>query len=387
MNKFDITYFHGPFANYMDKPEIIADIAASGMTLVQLHYDTLTNKKALPLVSLYGMKALVQDPRVTAVYKNDDLAGAAAVVKAGWDICDEPKESKFPVLSAIVNAFRVYSPDKETVINLYPNYATPEQIGSPDYMSHLEAFANIVGPDLISYDHYHFRGRNVSEQCIADNLSERERLIQINAITPRKQGGGFFENIEDIRTVAKKYGMDPMLIVLLTEHGPYRNLTYSELLWEVNMSLAYGMRRISYFTYWEPKHDDYWRWDNAMCNTEGKKMQHYYDVQAINATISDIGNWLFDKNSMEVFHIGATELGTKEFEAYGNIHGIDGKDGVIGFFDDGSVYLVNRNFQEKNTFTLHTDKLVTIRKNGVFDNLEDLTITLDAGEAVLLKIV
>jgi len=36
MKQFDITYFHGPFAQYMDKPEIIADIAASGMTQVPL---------------------------------------------------------------------------------------------------------------------------------------------------------------------------------------------------------------------------------------------------------------------------------------------------------------------------------------------------------------
>ena len=56
------------------------------------------------------------------------------------------------------------------------------------------------------------------------------------------------------------------------------------------------MRRILYFTYWEPKHDDYGCWFNVKCNTEGKKMQHYYDVQAINATISDICNWLFEKN-------------------------------------------------------------------------------------------
>ena len=41
-----------------------------------------------------------------------------------------------------------------------------EFICNPDYMSHLEAFANIVGPDVLSYDHYHFRGCDVDENCI-----------------------------------------------------------------------------------------------------------------------------------------------------------------------------------------------------------------------------
>ena len=34
MKQFDITYFHGPFAEYVVREEVIADIAASGMTLM-----------------------------------------------------------------------------------------------------------------------------------------------------------------------------------------------------------------------------------------------------------------------------------------------------------------------------------------------------------------
>ena len=399
MKQFEITYFYGPFPEFIVKPETIADIAASGMTLVPLHYDAETNKKALPLLAHYGLKALISDSRIGAVYKNNDLAGADAMVKEvvddyacfdnilGWDVVDEPAADKFPVLAAIVNAFHKYSPDKETYINLFPNYATPEQLGNPDYMSHLEAFVNVVQPDQLSYDHYHFRGRDVDEKCIADHLDERSRLIHIDAIAPRAEGQGFFENIEDIRNVAQKYDLDPMLIVLLVEHGPYRNLTRGEIFWEANMCLAYGMRRISYFTYWTGPYDDFWRTANAMCGSDGTKLPHYYDVQAVNAAIADIGRWLFDKNCAEVFHLGTPEAGSKIFTPYGGITAVDGKDGVISFFDDGSVYLVNRNFQYENTFTIHTDQPVAIRKNGIFVDYDiNQPITLGAGEAVLLKI-
>ncbi len=396
MNNFEITYFHGPSAAYAVKEEVIADIAKSGMTLVPLHYGTETNKAALPILRKYGLKAIVSDPRIGAVYRADDLAAADEMAQQvtadyasydniiGWDIVDEPNAAKFPVLAAIVRAFRRYPPDMETTINLFPNYASPEQLGNPDYVSHLEAFVNIVDPHLLSYDHYHFLGRQNRNAILDETVDERERLIRLSAETTENRGG-FFENIEDFRSVALKYDIDPMLIVLLTEHGPYRNLTRGELYWEVNMCLAYGMKRISYFTYWEPAHDEHWQWTNAMCDTEGNKMPHYYDVQAINADIAPAGRHLFETTSEAVFHIGTPEKGTTAFTGYGPISAIDGENGVIGFFADGSVYLVNRDFIGENTFTVHSDKPLAKMEDGVFVDLPSATVTLGAGEAILLK--
>ncbi len=398
MQQFDITYFHGPFSDFVVREDVIADIAASGMTLVPLHYGTETNKKALPILRRFGLRAIVSDPRISRIYWEDDIAGADAMAKEvvadyaefdniiGWDIVDEPNAAKFPVLGAIVNAFRRYSPDKETVINLFPNYASPEQLGNPDYVSHLEAFVNIVRPHLLSYDHYHFLGRQNRNAILDLEVDERERLIRLAAETTENRGG-FFENIEDFRSVALKYDIDQMLIVLLTEHGPYRNLTIGELYWEVNMCLAYGMKRISYFTYWEPSHDDHWQWTNAMCDTEGNKMQHWYDVREINADIAPAGRRLFNTRSEAVFHIGTPELGAKKFESYGAVSAIDGENGVIGFFEDGSIYLVNRDFINDNTFTLHANKPLSVLSDDRFIPIDDcdITVELGAGEAVLLK--
>ncbi len=398
MKQFDITYFHGPFSSFAVNEAVIADIAASGMTMIPLNYSTEINKQALPILRRFGLRAIVSDPRIHAVYSADDLAGADAMAKAvvkdyeefdnviGWDIVDEPHASKFPVLSAIVNAFRRYSPDMETVINLFPNYATPAQLGNPDYVSHLEAFVNIVRPHLLSYDHYHFLGRQNRSEALNLDVDERERLIRLSAETVENRGG-FFQNIEDFRSIALKYEIDPMLIVLLTEHGPYRNLTVGEIFWEVNMCLAYGMKRISYFTYWEPIYDAHWQWANAMCDTEGNKMQHWYDVKAVNAAIAPAGRRLFNTKSEAVFHIGTPQDSAKRFEGYGAVSAIDGENGVIGFFEDGSIYLVNRDFAERNTFVLHTDQPLSILSGDRFIPMvgNSITVELGAGEAVLCK--
>ncbi|MBQ8186766.1 MAG: hypothetical protein IJ037_07830 [Clostridia bacterium] len=397
MKSFDITYFHGPFAQYIVKPEVIADIAASGMTLVPISGDLTLNRTVLKLLGQYGLRGEVHDSRIAGLYYADNIAAVDDTVRqifedyaefdnvAGWDITDEPNAAKFPILAAIVNAFRRYSPDRETVINLFPNYASPEQLGNPDYVTHLEEFVNVVRPHFISYDHYHFLGRENRRAVMESDVSERERLIRLSAETTVNRGG-FFDNIEDIRRVSLKYGLDAMLIVLLTEHGPYRNLTYGELLWEVNMSLAYGMKRISYFTYWEPSHDDHWQWTNAMCDTEGNRMQHWYDVQSINAAVKPAGEFLFNRTSMGVYHIGdAPEKNTSLFTSFGKIQKIDGERGVIGIFDDGSMYLVNRDFLAPRTFRIHADAPLTVMRNGIFTDLADCDITLAAGEAVLLK--
>ena len=187
MKTFDITYFHGPFHQYIVKPEVIADIAASGITLVPISCDTETNKTVLGLLRRYGLNAEVHDPRISKLYYENNIASADEVIRqivddyaefeniTGWDITDEPNAEKFPILAAIVNAFRRYSPDKETVINLFPNYASPKQLGNPDYVTHLEEFVNVVRPHFLSCDHYHFLGRENRRAVLDSTADERER--------------------------------------------------------------------------------------------------------------------------------------------------------------------------------------------------------------------
>lgn len=394
MKQFDITYFYGPESDHIVMDEVVAHIADAKITLAQLCYTPEINKIALKLMKKYGIRADVGDPRISRLYHENDLLHADEIVRKvvedyaafdnveGFDICDEPGSDRFEILEAIVSAFKKYAPDRETVINLFPNYATPEQLRDKDYSSHLERFVKVVNPHFISYDHYHFMGRPI-ETAVDNSTDERERMIRASAHTTIDRGG-FFQNIEEIRRVGLKNDLEQMLIVLLIEHGPYRNLTYAELMWEVNMCLAYGFHRISYFTYWTPPHDDFWRWTNAMCDRDGNRNQHWYDVQSINRRILPIGKLLFETKSSAVFHIGAPEAGAKRFDGYGKIHSIDGERAVIGFFENGLIYLVNRDYQNENTLKLSVDGKLQ-RFDGINFISCEKTLTLPAGEGVLLK--
>ena len=398
MRQFDITFFFGPGKDLILREDVIADMEDAGITLAQLCHSTEINKKALPLLARHGIRADVGDPRISALYKCRDFEHTDETVRQvvadyagfdnveGFDICDEPESDSFPILSAIVSAFRKYAPDKETVINLFPNYATPEALHDTDYHSHLTHFVEQVDPHFLSYDHYHFRGRKVPA-VNADPGSERARLIRECAVKSRDRAG-FFENIEQIRRLGLEKDLDQMLIVLLVAHGPYRDLTRAEILWEVNMCLAYGFRRLSYFTYGLPvvADNDYWMFDNAMCDTEGRKMPHYFDVQAINRAVTPIGQHIFRTKSAAVFHTDSKEPGTVPFTGYGPLRSVTGDSGVIGFFEDGTAYLVNRDYQNPSAFSLHADTPISRFENGSFvPGGCDLTVTLPAGGGILLK--
>lgn len=404
MKQFDITYYYGPSSEYViEHEECVADIAAAGITLCQLRGKTTeANRKAIPVFKKYGLRvSIYEEDRITQLIRSSDFEQIDEVIQEvvadyaefdnidSWDIFDEPSTDKFPILAAVSDALHKYDPEREVVINLFPNYATPEQLKDTDYVSHLNHFVETVRPDFLSYDHYHFMGRVRADKNTDANgaENERDRLIRLGA-EGKEDRDVFFENLEDVRRVGLENNLEQMLIVLLTEHGDYRNLTRAELLWEVNMCLVYGMHRISYFTYWLPYlNNDFWQRDNSMCDREGNKFEHYYDVQVINERIRPIGERIFATKSTAVFHIGKPEKGTKTFEGYGAVRTVAGESAVIGFFDNGDVYLVNRDFRNENTLTIDADKALSVYKDGVFSPVGDTyTVTLEAGEGVLLRI-
>jgi hypothetical protein len=270
------------------------------------------------------------------------------------------------------------------MINLFPTYASTEQLGTKTYQEHLDKFISTVKPSYLSYDHYHFQKN-----------------------TTRK---GFFENIEIIRDTAIANKIDPMLIILLTEHMSYADLTKYQIEWEVNMCLTYGMKRISYFTFWLCQSLLDQGWSDACMDTTGKIYPHYYDVQEINKWLLPLGTELFDKTSTAVFHTrskggGGFETGCEKYESYGDLGEVEADASVvIGFFDDGSFMITNRMYTDieasRNNFRFldvtsgleyfdpasaswkdaEADDVVTRNEDGV------LCHTFEPGEGMLFRV-
>ncbi len=350
MEKFEITYYYGPQGQDLCNEEYIKKIAECGFTSIPVEgYDPAINKTALGFVRKYGMtcsglsdyriqqaiemaRTGASDTELDAYLKPvvEDYKEYFDVIKAWW-LRDEPAADLFPALGAVQASLKRLDPDRDTMINLFPTYASNDQLGTSGYQEYLDKFIEIVKPSYMSYDHYHFR-----------NSGARK---------------GFFENLEIFRETSIENELDPMLIILLTEHLGYSDLTKEQIEWEVNMCLTYGMKRISYFTFWLCQSLLAQGWSNACMDANGNIYQHYYDVQEINKWLLPLGNELFDKNSTAVFHAGSSSLekGCEKYKSYGDLGQIKSSTGcVIGFFNDGSFMITNKayNGTEKSWNTI-----------------------------------
>lgn len=410
--KFPITFWHGLPKKFMfntgadGKAEVnfsrLDEMKEAGFTHingVNGYYSIAENQLLLSACEERGLKMMVYDQRTDKA--KSDPAQARKLIEAvvsdyasypalyAYYITDEPNSHDFPALSAIASIFRELDPHREAYINLFPNYASVEQLGNPTYREHVEQYLQTVLPSSLSYDHYHFLCTNEVKERF-DFSNDREARIYADAQN-KVDRGGFFDNIEVIRELSIKYNIPFMLIVLLVEHGPYRYLTEAEIRFEVFQSLAYGCGGVSYFTYFTPDYEPVWRFRNAMIDESGERTRHYYDVKKINAELSAVGRQLAGHKSEAVFHIGAESEGVKPFESYGEINCIKAERATVGFFEGGFMLIANKDFERDAAVNVKTSAHLSAfnKKENIWFELpqaDEYSFMLHAGDAELLRV-
>ncbi len=415
--QYPITYWFGVRKEFIYRAdgslatEEIDRIKDAGFTLMLAEFDEKTNKLVLDAAAERGLKVMVSDARIDKArcHPEQMREHLEAVVAAyaeypalfGYHIMDEPDAPWFDTLARIRQTLAELDPAHEAYINLFPNYASPAQLGNPTYEEHLAEYTAKVKPEIISYDHYHFlKGAKKETVCV----DEREQKIYDSTFGgvseyENADRAGFFTNIEQVRNESLRTGIPFMVIILVVEHGPYRNLTDGELRWEVWQSLAYGSARLSYFTYWTPgahntEGDDFWHWQNGMISQTGETLPHYHMIADINRELQAVGSILVEQQSLGVYHLG--EMPNEHYITYANgavgpIDSIEGDQLTVGVFTDGYVLIANRDYAVENEFTFAAKGTVSL-----YDALEDAYIALESedgvyrmslgeGDALLLK--
>lgn len=388
--------------------ERFEEMKAAGLNLIGTYdYGYETNCEVLALCERLGLRVTMSDHRIDRAVGDTehraellravvrDYAGYPAL--HGYHIVDEPNSGSFPALAQVRHILSNLDPVHESYINLFPNYASLEMLGNPTYYDHVRQYADQVKPSIISYDHYHFiKGEPMESQDIED-----ERESQIYEAAFRKvERPGFFDNIEDVRQVSSETGIPFMVIILVVEHGPYRNLCESELRWEVFQSLAYGSRRLSYFTYWTPgvdtdEGDDMWHWKNGMISKSGEQTEHYRMVANINRELQVMGDLLMGRENRAVFHIGQVPDTKVSYwnGSFGDIDSLEAENITAGFFDGGYILLANKDYEKAMpvSFTvtpgrraMYFDKIAGIWRP--FAEQETCRLTLAPGDGELIRV-
>lgn len=347
------------------------EVAACGFTVVPVPADTAeAGRAALELCAENDLSAIVLDPRIHRDLPKQEgwQQVVAAVVRDyaahpalfGYYLTDEPSLTHFDALAALVREFKAADPQHAAFINLFPNYASPDQLGTLDYSHHVRAYLQTVQPPFLSYDHY---------------------SLQESGDRP-----GYFANLEVIRAEALAAGVPFWNIILATPHFDYRDPSPADLRWQVNTTLAYGGKGLAYFTYWTPDVENF---RDGIIGLDGRPMPKYDVVARLNAELRGVGRHLLGLTSVAVHHWPtAPETATVQ-PMDGLVAGVDGGQYVLGEFRDGAglpwIYLANRDRARsaRVTLRLRTDKTEVhevARSTG-----ELRSVTLDQGAEAIRR--
>ena len=293
--------------------------------------DADTMAKALDIAKAAGLKLFIHIPEL-----KKDPEGTVKRFKdhpacAGYHLRDEPNAKDFAELASWVKRIRAVDDEHFCYINLFPNYATAEQLGNSSYQEHVDEFIRSVPVKVLSFDHY--------------------------PVTDKGLRPEWYENLEIISQAARKAGKPFWAFALAVAHGPYPIPSFAHLKLQVYSNLAYGAQGIQYFTYWTPKST---RWDfhDGPIAVNGRRTAVYERVKKVNKELQSRA-WVFAGASvLSTGHTGADiPRGTKPFQISAPFTDIDTDDynAVVSRLKNGDRnYLMIINCNLENVMMLHT---------------------------------
>jgi len=273
----------------------------------------------LDTVHKHGLRGMLHDGLLVPAVLDDparraQLDALIARVKThpamySYYLIDEPNASRFPEFGRLVAYLRERDPAHMAYLNLFPTYASNEQLGNKGdvataYKEHLQQFVDLVKPDLISYDHYHFTVNGDNQQ--------------------------YFLNLALIREAALKAGVPFLNIVQACSWDPSMRVPHTnEVRWLDNTSLAYGAQGISYYVYSHVNHV------GALATLDGQPTPLYYGLKTVNRDFAAIATELQPLTSLAAYHTGKVPNGAVGLPADAPVRvGADVPDApiLIGYF-------------------------------------------------------
>lgn len=252
-----------------------AEIAAANFTFV-IGLSGAKNppsaEEQLKLCEKHGLKVLVQ----IGGQPLDKLPDGPACW--GYSVLDEPNASQFPGLRQTVDALRLARPGKLAYINLFPNYASPAQLGTKDYDEHVARFMSEVRPDVLSMDHYPIFKPDADGR---DNYCRNLEVMRRDSLAGGIPFWNFFNTMP---------------------YGPHTDPTEAQLRWQIFTSLAYGAKGVMYFCYWTPRGEEFPK-GGAILTAEGRRTRHYEEAKRINGGLKNFGPTLMKLTSTSVHRV------------------------------------------------------------------------------------
>ena len=372
--------------------EQYALVKESGLNTIYGLYEeaagSLTNvKKGLQLAADNDLVYLARDSRVGALSEDTELLKekigelAAYSSYGGAFVTDEPGQSKFAGLVSGRKAFRQYYSKYLYYANLFPNYATVDQLSGTTgveitYEEYLRSYLETVQPQILSFDFYGMRSKGT------------------------EVSSGYYEQLYICSKLANEYKVPFWpFIQACTFSGGTRVPTRTDILWQVGSNLVYGAKGIQYFCYMEPYETS--GWEGNFVDRNGKKTALFPYFQEANAQIANMDEILMVSSKVAMMQFGESPAPFNEEEkktfvtSCRELSSVDtSSDLLIGVYDHGgksAYYVFNNSLTEEGSATLNFSSYVRANvyedANKREEKGEKLTLTLEPGESILVDLL
>ena len=268
-----------------------------------------------------------------------------------WDEVAKDKLEKANQLKTIVNK---YDPAKLAFSCLFPSYGvvnwnegtTGGNWQDSSYYKYVEDYIKIVDPQVLSFDYYPF--------ILDDSLNINIR--------------DWYRDMGLYRKLSLQYNKPFWYYIGTVDSKEKDNVTDSQVRCQLNISLAYGAKMISYFTTTDYLYDE----------DTFEKSERFDKATELNRQAMAMGNFLFDKTGTAIYHYGLKNQGYYD-EIYflddvansNLIEEVVASDGmIISMFKDsaGNDYMmvVTKNLKSKSAIEIkfNSQKSVSLLDNS-----------------------
>jgi len=322
------------------------ELKAAGISInLSFFNDADAMSSALDTAARAGIQMIVYCPELKTATEETVKRFMKHPAVSGYMLRDEPNRLDFPELGEWAGRIRKTDDNHFCYLNLFPNYATEEQLGTKTYQEYADLFIREVPVPFISFDHY---------PVLGDSLR-----------------ANWYENLEIISSAAAEAGKPFWAFALSVAHSKYPVPTLAQLRLQVYSDLAYGAQGIQYFTYWTPS-DTTWKFNNAPISSEGKRTVVYDRIRQVNGEIACLSPVFMGSRVISVSHTGENiPQGTRPLETLPEsikLLKTEGKGAVVSVLKNGQdnyLVIVNRDFLAPMTLYLEsTNNVQRVLKDG-----------------------
>ncbi|HEY3444259.1 MAG TPA: hypothetical protein VGK29_26140 [Paludibaculum sp.] len=284
------------------------------------------------IVSGTPLEAMIDKPETTDAEIRAAVTALAARIGShpaafGVYLRDEPNAKQMPMIGRLAAALRAAMPNKLAYVNLFPNYANREQLGTADYEAYVKTYLTTVKPRVLSWDNY--------------------------SLTDGEMQPSFYDNLETARRLAMEARIPFWNCILATALFRYMEPSDATFSLQVYATLAYGGSGIQYFTYFSADNGNF---RLAAIDHYGNRTATWDVMRRANNQVHALAPTMAKLRSTGVYHWPVTTAaGTpllKDIKTSGKL--------LVGEFVDGGgrpyVMLVNKSLKESFSFRLETWK-------------------------------